>query len=188
MVVVVPSLAERKKSHPPAIGRKVARLKAPRSPGMSCRVHEPSGVKSHYGANENTPHQKRKSADSEQHSTQYDYGNVVIFRNPNVELVFGQIGNVTRQRSGVMMHRLAHENPSHVRPPFAFDGRMGIAILIGKLVMNAMRGHPENRSAFEGEGGANRQEIFHPLVGFVAAMREQPVIAHANAQAARNPP
>jgi hypothetical protein len=47
------------------------------------------------------------------------------------------------------MHRLPGKNPAHVRPPFAIDGRMGITFLIGKLMMNAMRSYPENRSAFE---------------------------------------
>src|SRR5579859_6392920 len=65
---------------------------------------------------------------------------------------------------------------------------MRIAFLIGKLMMNAMRSHPENRSAFKRQGRARGQEIFHPLGSLVSAMREQPVVGHADAQASRNPP
>src|ERR1700733_9102949 len=86
------------------------------------------------------------------------------------------------------MHRLAHENPSHVRPPFAIDWGMRIAFVIGVAMMNAMRGDPEDWSAFEGERGANRQEIFNPLGSPVSAMRQQAVIAHADAEASRDPP
>src|ERR1700722_20625798 len=75
-----------------------------------------------------------------------------------------------------------------MRPPFSIDGRMWIAILIGILMMNAVRSHPENRTTFEGERGANRQEILNPFRSLVSAVREQAVVSHANAQAAGNPP
>jgi len=87
-----------------------------------------------------------------------------------------------------MVHRLAHENPAHVRPPFSIDGRMRIAILVRILMMNAMRGHPENRPALKSKRGADGQEILDPLRRLIAAVREQAMIAHADAQAARNPP
>ena len=66
--------------------------------------------------------------------------------------------------------------------------RVRIAFLIGMLMMDAVRGDPEDRSAFERERAADRQEIFHPLRSLVAAVRQQAVIAHADAQAAGNPP
>src|SRR5258708_36875693 len=86
------------------------------------------------------------------------------------------------------MHGATGQDPSHVRPPLAVAGGVRIAVLVGKLMMNAMRGHPENRSALEGESGAPGQKIFHPLRRLVSAMRQQTVIAHANAEASGNPP
>jgi hypothetical protein len=65
---------------------------------------------------------------------------------------------------------------------------MGIAFLVRILVMHAMGGDPENRSAFERERAAGRQEILNPFWCFVAAMGQQAMIAHPNAQASRNPP
>src|SRR5947209_17594953 len=56
------------------------------------------------------------------------------------------------------------------------------------LVMNAVRCHPENRTALKDEGSANCQKIFHPLWGLITAMCKQAVVAHADSQAARNPP
>src|SRR4029077_3411280 len=92
------------------------------------------------------------------------------------------------QRGGVMVHGLAHKDPAHMSPPFTVDGRMRVAVHIGKLMMNAVRSHPENRSAFESEGGANCEEIFYPLRRLVAAVRQQAVISHSDAQTTRHPP
>ena len=94
-----------------------------------------------------------------------DHGNIVIFRDPDVEFVFGQIGNVTRQRGRIVVHRFAGQDPAHVCPPLAVAGRMGIAFLIGVLMMDAMRGHPENRPTFKRQRGASGQRNTQPLSG-----------------------
>ena len=112
----------------------------------------------------------------------------MIFGDPDVEFVFGEVGDVARERGGVVVHGLAHQNPAHVRPPFAVHRRMRIAFFVGMLVMDAVRGYPEDRAALERERGANGQKIFDPFRNFIAAMREQAVIAHADAEAAGNPP
>src|ERR1700733_6106400 len=112
----------------------------------------------------------------------------MIFRDPDMEFVFGEIRDITRQRGGVVMHGFASQNPAHVRPPLAVDGRMRVAFLIGILMMNAMRGHPEDWSAFKRQSCAGGEEILDPLRGPVAAMRQQAMVGHADAQASRNPP
>jgi hypothetical protein len=48
--------------------------------------------------------------------------------------------------------------------------------------MDTMGCDPENRSAFERERAAPRQEVLHPLRGPVTAVRQQPVIRHADAE------
>src|SRR5437879_4023803 len=105
-----------------------------------------------------------------------------------MKLVFRQVGDVAGQRGRVMMHGLPGQNPSHVRPPFAIDGRVGIALFVRMLMMNAVCGHPENWSAFQRQSCAHGQTIFHPLGRSVSAMGEQAVIAHTDAQTSRNPP
>ena len=86
------------------------------------------------------------------------------------------------------MHRFAHQDPAHVRPPFAVDWRVRIAFAIGELMMNPVRRYPENRAAFERQSRANRQKVLHPFRSLVSAVRQQPVITHANAEAPGNPP
>ena len=60
---------------------------------------------------------------------------------------------------------------------------MRIAFFVGVLVMDAMRGDPEDGSAFQSERAAKGEEIFHPVGSLVAAMSEQAVIAHADTEA-----
>src|SRR5215472_7764617 len=64
---------------------------------------------------------------------------------------------------------------------------MRIAWLIGVLVVNAVRCHPEERTALKRQRGAHCKKILHPFVGLVAAVSEQTVVAHADAQTARHP-
>jgi hypothetical protein len=65
---------------------------------------------------------------------------------------------------------------------------MGIAFLVRILVMDTMGRHPRDGSAFKSESAADRQEIFNRARGFVSAMGEQPMVAHADSQASRQPP
>jgi len=65
---------------------------------------------------------------------------------------------------------------------------MRISFLVGELMMNAVRRHPEDRPPFKRKRRAPGQKVLHPLRGFVSAMGEEPVIAHPDAQAAGDPP
>jgi hypothetical protein len=65
---------------------------------------------------------------------------------------------------------------------------VGIALFVRILMMHAVGGDPGNWAAFYGQRAAGSQEILNEFRGFVAAMGKQAVIAHANAQAAGNPP
>src|SRR5580704_2253631 len=182
-MVVVPALAESQDRDPPTVGRKVFRDEAACTPAMRRRIYQPSRMQTDDRAHENSPQQERQAADRQQDQAQDNHWNVMIFGNPDMEFVFCEIGHITRQGCSVVMHGLAGQNPAHVRPPLALDGRVRIAFLIGILMMNAMCCHPEDWSAFESQGGACSEEIFHPLRSSVTAMGEQPMVAHTNAQA-----
>src|SRR6202795_4203171 len=65
---------------------------------------------------------------------------------------------------------------------------MGIAFFVRILMMHAMGGDPGNRAAFDGQRSAGSQEVLDEFRSFVTAMRKQAMVAHANAQAAGNPP
>jgi hypothetical protein len=75
-----------------------------------------------------------------------------------------------------------------VRPEAAIAGRVRIAFHVSILVMDAMRRYPEKRAAFQSQRGAERNEIFEPLIGLETTVRKQPVVSNANAKAAGNPP
>src|SRR5687767_10277724 len=80
------------------------------------------------------------------------------------------------------MEALTHEDPSHMCPEGALTRRVRVAFLIRLLMMDAMRRDPEDRSALERERAANREEVLDELRRSVAAMCEQPVIRHPDAE------
>ena len=82
----------------------------------------------------------------------------------------------------------AGDDPAHVSPDAAIVGGMRVAFFVGVLVMHAMSSNPEDGPAFESERAADREEILHPFGSLVAAMGEQAVVAHADAEAAGDPP
>src|ERR1700674_755003 len=56
------------------------------------------------------------------------------------------------------------------------------------LMMNPVRGHPENRAAFERHRGTNGHDVLKPEGGLISAVCQQAVVAHSNSQACRQPP
>src|SRR5215470_10193446 len=65
---------------------------------------------------------------------------------------------------------------------------MRIALFVSVLMMDTMGSHPGERAALQRHRPAGGQHVFHPPRSFVAAVRQQTVIPHANAQAAGDPP
>jgi hypothetical protein len=57
-----------------------------------------------------------------------------------------------------------------------------IPFLIGLLMVDAVGGYPENRSSLEGQRAAPGEEVLHPPECPVAAVGEEPVIGHADAE------
>ena len=74
-----------------------------------------------------------------------------------------------------------------MRPEPAVVRRVRIAVVVGVLVVHAVRRDPENRPAFERQRAADGQEVLERLRRLVAAVRVQPVIAEADAEADRHP-
>ena len=105
-----------------------------------------------------------------------------------IEAVPAKVGHIRREFAGGVVQAPAHEDPSHVRPPFAVTGRMRIAGAVRELMVHAMHADPEDRPAFQRQRSAYRKEILNPLRSFVAAMRQQPMVAHADSEAAGEPP
>src|SRR4030095_10253364 len=83
--------------------------------------------------------------------------------------------------------RVAKKNPSHVRPEPADARCMWILRLVRVLMMQPMRGDPEDRPTFESQCAADGQEILKRLVGLEAAMGVQPMVPHADAPATGDP-
>ena len=65
--------------------------------------------------------------------------------------------------------------------------RVRIACLIGFLMVNPVRRHPEHRAAFQRHRGANRQEVLDESGKFIGTVRVQAMVAKANAQPGGGP-
>src|SRR6266699_1579782 len=151
-------------------------------------VYKPRGVKANNGSKEGPPQQIWQSAYDEQENGEHRQRNPVPLTDPGMKFVLAEIGDVRQQRIQLVMHRSAGQNPSHVGPKPAIIRRVWIAFFIRILMVHAMRGDPENRSALEGERAASRQEILNPFWRLEAAVREQAMITHPDAETSRNPP
>ena len=111
----------------------------------------------------------------------------MIFREPNVHSVLGQIRDVAFERGNVLPQGIANQDPTRMRPPLAIARRVRIAFLVRELVMLAMRGYPQQRPAFQSRHAADRQKVLKPLGSREGAMGEQPVKTDAESQARRHP-
>src|SRR5215469_5401877 len=100
-------------------------------------------------AEENAPQHPCPSAHRKQGKSADGERDPMILAQPDVEAVFREIGSVPRQHYCLRVQRFPAQNPAQVRPPTAFSGSMRVAGLVGKLMMHAMRPHPEDRTAFK---------------------------------------
>ncbi len=108
-------------------------------------------------------------------------GNPVVFAEPDVDGVLGQVGGVTAEESGLGVQGAAGEDPAGVSPPGAVVRGVGVAFVVGVLMMDAVGGNPEDGSALKGEAAAHGDEVLDPLGGAVAAVRQQAMVGHADA-------
>ena len=162
VMIIVPTFSERDEGNPPVVTGIVPCQETARAPHVSHRVHHPRAMQTDHHAKANTPQEHGKPSQQEQRHGKHNHGEPVIIVQPHIETVFGQIGCVLRHELGVIVLGLPDEKPAHMRPPGAVPRRMWIAGLVGFLMVNAMRGNPENRPAFQGQGSANRKEILQP--------------------------
>src|SRR5580658_4044361 len=150
-------------------------------------VDDPRRMKSHDGAKENTPQQQAKATDSEQHHSEDSHWQKMVLREPDMKFVLGQIGDVAFECWNVLAQGIASQDPTRMSPPLTVARRMRIPFLVRVLMMLTMDGHPQQRASFQSRRAANGEKVLKPLGCCVGAMSEQPVIAHAESEAARHP-
>src|SRR4051812_4912148 len=107
VVVVVPAFSKGQDGDQEIIGREIFGGEAARSPHVGDRVDGPGGMQSYDYAYEDSPEQERQASDGEQDYAQNDVRAVVILRQPDVDLIFREVGDVARKSSRVVMHGAA---------------------------------------------------------------------------------
>src|SRR5271155_1588012 len=154
---------------------------------MPRRVDDPRRVQAHNSAKEHGPQYQPESADSEQDDREDRSWRKMVFREPDMKSVTGQIGDVAFECCNVLAQRITSQDPTRVCPPLAIARGVRITFLVRELVMLTMDRYPEQRAAFQSHHAAERKKVLKPLGSCVRAMGEQPVITHAESQAACNP-
>src|ERR1700722_10981261 len=188
VMVVVPAFAKGQNGDPETVSGSVAGFVALRAPHMRGGIHQPGGMQADDGAQEDSPEEPGPAANRIKEDGDYHRRHHVPLADPEMKLVFAKVGDIGKELDSVLMHGPAGEDPAHVGPDAAISRRVWIALFVRILMMHAVGGDPGNRAAFYGQRAAGSQEILNEFRGFVAAMGKQAVIAHANAQAAGNPP
>src|SRR5579875_592696 len=193
VVVVVPAFAAGEQSDPPAVARIVLGFKAARSPKVRGGVDKPRGMQAEGGAEEGSPQEHADRADDAVPAGRYSRadGNLedaadcerepMEAAEPDLALVAGEVGGVAAQEGGFRVQGAAGEDPAGMRPPRAIMRGVRVAFVVGVLMMDAVRGDPEDGTALKRHGAAGAEEVFEPLGDAVAAVREQAVVAHADA-------
>src|SRR6185312_11509863 len=167
------------------------------APEVGSGVDEPGSVQAKRDAEERSPEHHTEATDnamagrcdgSAKNDLQ-DAGNgerdPVILREPDVDLLAGEIGGVATEQGGLRVQSASGEDPAGVCPPRAVVRCVWIAFVVRVLMMDAMCGDPEDRSTFERHRAAHGDEVFHPWKSFVAAMCQQAMVGHADADVDR---
>src|SRR3990172_3754335 len=79
------------------------------------------------------------------------------------------------------------DDPDDVAPPETAAGAVGIAMLVRELVVLAVVSHPLDRRALQGKGPQRRKGVFERLRTTERPMRQEPVVADANAEPSADP-
>ena len=67
-----------------------------------------------------------------------------------------------------------------MRPPLAISRRMGVARLVGELMVQTVYGDPVDGAALQSHGAQDRHRVLQPLGHHVAAMRQQAMVSQAD--------
>ena len=110
------------------------------------------------------------------------------FANPHLEFVFAKVGNKRQKLARAIVHGLARHDPTHMGPQAAISRRVRITLLVGVLMVNAVRRYPSDGSTFESKCAAHGQEILEPFRSLIAAVRQKPVVTDPDTETTGDPP
>ena len=99
-----------------------------------------------------------------------------------MKFVFAKVWNKGQQLARAAVHCLTCQYPAHMGPQPAVARRVGIPFLVGVLMVNAVRRYPGDWSTFECKRAAYGQEVLEPFRSLIAAVRQEPVVAHPDAE------
>ena len=100
---------------------------------------------------------------------------------PHVERVAENVAGIFVIRFGAGRFAILDEQPTDVAPEPAHLRRMRIGLMVGVLVMQPMDDNPPGGRLLQIADAQNGQAMFEPQRALETAMREQPMVAGADA-------
>ena len=160
VVVVVPAFSAGEQGDPPEVARVVAGGEAARSPHVGGGVDQPNGVQAEGDAEEDSPEKPGQAANGKEYDGEQGEREPVVAVDPEHDGVVEDLGGVLADELGLAGEAGSLQDPSDVGPPCAFLRRVRVSVSVGVLVMDAVVDDPVERSAFEGQGSADGEEVF----------------------------
>ena len=193
VMVVVPAFAAGEQGNPPGVAGIVLGFEAAGADEVGGGVDQPGGVEADDATEHGAPEHHAEAAheamagsgeggaDADLEEADQGDGEPMELGKPDVALVAGEVRSVASQEGGFGVHGAAGDDPAGVCPPGTVVRSVGVAFVVGVLMMDAVGGDPEDGSAFKRHGAAGGDEVLDPLAGAIAAMGQQAVVAHADA-------
>src|ERR1035438_6739951 len=91
-----------------------------------------------------------------------DHGDPVIFGEPDVEAVAGEVWHVAGEADGFGVHGFAGDDPADVRPPGAFLRSVRVAGVVAVLVLDSVKWR--TMAWFSLSGGCTCPTICSPTI------------------------
>src|SRR5262249_15951955 len=142
MVVIVPAFTIGQQSHPPAICRQVLNREISVAKSVTGGIHQPSAVIAQDQPDAHTPYEKRRPSQKIKQYSLHDGRDDPETAQKLIERHADQIGCITPLQFLCGVSRGYPGDPEHVTPPEALPGTVGVARLVGILMMLAMLRNP----------------------------------------------
>ena len=181
VMIIVPAFAEGQQCDPPVVAGIIGGFKTARTPQVRGRINEPCAMETCANAQRASPKQHRPTANQEQDYAGKGEWEPVPGGEPAVNRIAEQVRSKMAHRCGIAVLTVSGKDPAHMRPPCAVTGRVRVTRFVRFLVMDAVRGNPENGTALECHGSTKGEKVFKPLWHHVGAVSMQAVVAQPDA-------
>ena len=187
MMVVVPALPVGEQGNPPVIGGLIVCGSNPVAPLMGGGIYQPGCVPHEDGPYDDPPDLEGPASPEEKGDGQEELPHPVCSVEETMDRVFRQIRSVGLVPFVLIQLLIEGKQPTHMGPPKSARRAVGVIGLVRPGVMQAMNGHPLNRSVLPSQAPEESQQILKRFPELEGTVGQEPVIAETYTQRAGDP-